>query len=187
MISGTGRPDATDHPNNSAPVGTIFVDVNTTHGASIWHKDKTNVWKVIVGDTGWQNITTINTYDHSEIHIRRINNLVYLKFSGLSFGLFGHIPYAKMISKKEKNKIFRLVDVNNIPIGFRSDDAYIGSIISDIESPGSIVASYYVGGQSDSNFIKVLYGSTVPEKDVKDLRPQPGTWPVGSNQPWPKI
>lgn len=187
LISGTGRPDATDHPNNSAPVGTIFVDVNTTHGASIWHKDKTNVWKVIVGDTGWKNITTINTYDRSEIRIRRINNLVYLKFSGLSFGLFGHIPYAKMISKKEKNKIFRLVDVNNIPIGFRSDDAYIGSIISDIESPGSIVASYYVGGQSDSNFIKVLYGSTVPEKDVKDLRPQPGTWPVGSNQPWPNI
>lgn len=187
LISGSGRPDATDHPNNNAPVGTIFVDVNTTNGASIWHKDKTNTWKVIVGDTGWYKIKTINLYDRSEISIRRINDIVYLKFGGLTYGLFGHIPYGKMTSKKEKNKIFRIVDISGIPIGFRSDDAYIGSIISDVESPGSIVASYYVGGQSDSNFIKVLYNNTVPEKDVKDLRPQPGSWPIGNNQSWPKI
>lgn len=187
LISGSGRPDATDHPNNNAPVGTIFVDVNTTHGASIWYKDITNTWKVIVGDTKWQKLGTINLFERSEIHIRRINDVVYLKFSGLAFGLFGHIPYGKMISKKEKNKIFRIVDVNNIPIGFRSDDAYIGSIISDIDAPGSIVANYYVGGQSDANFIKVLYNSTVPETDVKDLRPQPGTWPIGNRQPWPRL
>lgn len=187
LISGSGRPDATDHPNHNAPVETIFVDVNTTHGASIWYKDKTNAWKVIVGDTGWYKIKTINLYDRSEISIRRINDTVYLKFGGLIYGLFGHIPYGKMTSKKEKNKIFRIVDISGIPIGFRSDDAYIGSIISDVESPGSIVASYYVGGQSDSNFIKVLYNNTVPEKDVKDLRPQPGSWPIGNNQSWPKI
>lgn len=187
MISGSGRPDANDHPNNNALVGTIFIDVNSTNGASVWYKDKTNAWKVIVGDTKWQKLKTINLYDRSEISIRRINDIVYLKFGGLSFGLFGHIPYAKMISKKEKNKIFRIVDISGIPIGFRSDDAYIGTIISDVESPGSIVASYYVGGQSDANFIKVLYNSTVPETDVKDLRPQPGSWPVGNNQPWPKI
>lgn len=187
VISGTGRPDATYHPNNNAPIGTIFIDVNNTHGASIWHRNKMNGWRVIAGDTGWQKISTINTYDGSQINIRRINDSVYLKFSGLNFGLFGHIPYGQMTSKKEKNKIFRIVDVGNIPMGFRSDDAYIGTIISDIESPGAIVASYYVGGQSDSNFIKVLYNNTVPEKDVKDLRPQPGTWPVGYNQPWPRI
>lgn len=187
LISGSGRPDATDHPNHNASVGTIFVDVNTTHGASIWYKDKTNTWKVIVGDTGWYKIKTINLYDRSEISIRRINDIVYLKFGGLTYGLFGHIPYGKMTSKKEKNKIFRIVDISDIPIGFRSDDAYIGSIISDVESPGSIVASYYVGGQSDSNFIKVLYNNTIPEKDVKDLRPQPGSWPIGNNQSWPKI
>lgn len=187
VISGTGRPDANDHPNNNAPVGTIFIDVNSTNGASVWYKDKTNAWKVIVGDTKWQKLKTINLYDRSEISIRRINDIVYLKFGGLSFGLFGHIPYGRMISKKEKNKIFRIVDISGIPIGFRSDDAYIGSIISDIDAPGSIVANYYVGGQSDSNFIKVLYNSTVPETDVKDLRPQPGVWPTGNNQPWPKI
>lgn len=187
LISGSGRPDATDHPNNNAPVGTIFIDVNSTNGASVWYKDKTNTWKVIVGDTGWYKIKTINLYDRSEISIRRINDIVYLKFGGLTYGLFGHIPYGKMTSKKEKNKIFRIVDISGIPIGFRSDDAYIGSIISDVESPGSIVASYYVGGQSDSNFIKVLYNNTVPEKDVKDLRPQPGSWLIGNNQSWPKI
>ena len=187
VISGSGRPDANDHPNHNAPVGTIFVDVNSTNGASVWYKDKTNTWKVIVGDTGWIDLKNINTYDKSKIQIRRINDVVYLKFGGLSYGLFGHIPYGKMISKKEKNKIFRIVDIGGIPIGFRSDDAYIGSIISDIDEPGSIVASYYVGGQSDSNFIKVLYNNTVPEKDVKDLRPQPGSWPIGNNQSWPKI
>lgn len=187
VISGTGRPDANDHPNHNAPVGTIFVDVNFTNGASVWYKHKTNGWLVIVGDTGWIDLKNINTYDKSKIQIRRINDIVYLKFGGLVYGLFGHIPYSKMTSKKEKNKIFRIVDISGIPIGFRSDDAYIGSIISDVESPGSIVASYYVGGQSDSNFIKVLYNSTVPEKDVKDLRPQPGSWPIGNNQSWPKI
>ena len=187
VISGTGRPDANDHPNHNAPVGTIFIDVNSTNGASVWYKNKTNAWKVIVGDTGWIDLKNINTYDKSKIQIRRINDVVYLKFGGLIYGLFGHIPYSKITSKKEKNKIFRIVDIGDIPIGFRSDDAYIGSIISDIESPGSIVASYYVGGQSDSNFIKVLYNSTVPEKDVKDLRPQPGSWPIGTNQLWPKI
>ena len=187
LISGSGRPDANDHPNHNAPVGTIFVDVNSTNGASVWYKDKTNIWKVIVGDTGWIDLKNINTYDKSKIQIRRINDVVYLKFGGLAYGLFGHIPYSKITSKKEKNKIFRIVDIGGIPIGFRSDDAFIGSIISDVESPGSIVASYYVGGQSDANFIKVLYNSTVPETDVKDLRPQPGVWPVGINQPWPKI
>ena len=187
LISGSGRPDANDHPNHNAPVGTIFVDVNSTNGASVWYKDKTNAWKVIVGDTGWIDLKNINTYDKSKIQIRRINDVVYLKFGGLAYGLFGHIPYSKITSKKEKNKIFRIVDIGGIPIGFRSDDAFIGSIISDVESPGSIVASYYVGGQSDANFIKVLYNSTVPETDVKDLRPQPGVWPVGINQPWPKI
>lgn len=187
VISGTGRPDANDHPNHNASVGTIFVDVNSTNGASVWYKDKTNTWKVIVGDTGWIDLKNINTYDKSKIQIRRINDVVYLKFGGLQYGLFGHIPYGKMTTKKEKNKIFRIVDIGGIPIGFRSDDAYIGSIISDIDEPGSIVASYYVGGQSDSNFIKVLYNSTVPEKDVKDLRPQPGSWPIGNNQSWPKI
>lgn len=187
VISGTGRPDANDHPNHNASVGTIFVDVNSTNGASVWYKDKTNTWKVIVGDTGWIDLKNINTYDKSKIQIRRINDVVYLKFGGLQYGLFGHIPYGKMISKKEKNKVFRIVDIGGIPIGFRSDDAYIGSIISDIDEPGSIVASYYVGGQSDSNFIKVLYNNTVPEKDVKDLRPQPGSWTIGNNQSWPKI
>lgn len=187
VISGTGRPDANDHPNNNAPIGTIFVDTNSTHGASVWYKHKTNAWKVIVGDTGWIDLKNINTYDKSKIQIRRINDVVYLKFGGLTYGLFGHIPYGKMISKKEKNKVFRIVDISGIPIGFRSDDAYIGSIISDIDEPGSIVASYYVGGQSDSNFIKVLYNNTVPEKDVKDLRPQPGSWTIGNNQSWPKI
>lgn len=187
LISGSGRPDANDHPNHNAPVGTIFVDVNSTNGASVWYKDKTNTWKVIVGDTKWQKLKTINLYDRSEISIRRINDIVYLKFGGLGFGLFGHIPYGRMISKKEKNKIFRIVDISGIPIGFRSDDAYIGSIISDIDMPGSIVANYYVGGQSDANFIKVLYNSMIPETDVKDLRPQPGTWPIGNNQPWPTL
>lgn len=187
LISGSGRPDANDHPNHNAPVGTIFVDVNSTNGASVWYKDKTNIWKVIVGDTGWIDLKNINTYDKSKIQIRRINDVVYLKFGGLQYGLFGHIPYSKITSKKEKNKIFRIVDIGGIPIGFRSDDAYIGSIISDIDEPGSIVASYYVGGQSDSNFIKVLYNNTVPEKDVKDLRPQPGSWPIQNNQSWPKI
>lgn len=185
LISGSGRPDATDHPNHNAPVGTIFVDVNTTHGASVWYRN-INKWEVIVGDTGWKRLNAINLFAESGIFIRRINNVVYIKFGGLEYDLFGHVALQNAISRKDTNYI-RLVEVNNIPEGFRTDNAYVGTSISDYITPGKILGSYYVSPQSDSNYIKLFYNESVPKTDQKDLRLQPGTWPIGNSQPWPTL
>lgn len=185
LISGSGRPDATDHPNNNAPIGTIFIDVNTTNGASVWYRN-INKWEVIVGDTGWKRLNAINLFAESGIFIRRINNIVYIKFGGLEYDLFGHVALQNAISRKDTNYI-RLVEVNNIPEGFRTDNAYVGTSISDYITPGKILGSYYVSPQSDSNYIKLFYNESVPNTDQKDLRLQPGTWPIGNSQPWPTL
>lgn len=185
LISGSGRPDATDHPNNNAPIGTIFIDVNTTNGASVWYRN-IHKWEVIVGDTGWKRLNAINLFSESGIFIRRINNVVYIKFGGLEYDLFGHVALNNAISKKDTTYI-RLVEVNNIPEGFRTDNAYVGTSISDYITPGKILGSYYVTPQSDSNYIKLFYNESVPNTDQKDLRLQPGTWPIGNAQPWPTL
>ena len=185
LISGSGRPDNTDHPNNNSPTGTIFIDVNTTNGASVWYRN-INKWEVIVGDTGWKRLNAINLFAESGIFIRRINNIVYIKFGGLEYDLFGHVALQNAISIKDTNYI-RLVEVNNIPEGFRTDNAYVGTSISDYITPGKILGSYYVSPQSDSNYIKLFYNESVPKTDQKDLRLQPGTWPIGNSQPWPTL
>lgn len=79
-------------------------------------------------------------------------------------------------------------EVKQTKLTVRNGISYtIGAADEQVVYSCDLVDSYYVGGQSDSNFIKVLYNNTVPEKDVKDLRPQPGSWTIGNNQSWPKI
>ena len=185
IIEGTGRPDNNAHPNNNAPKGTVYIDTEVTDGASIWLKD--TKWKVVIGDTGWRPLTTINTIGTSKIEIRRVNNTSYIQFGGLTWGLFGHKKFSQIIAKKDA-KSFRLVDIGQVPEGYRQHGAYLGSIISDVKTPGQIVGTYYVAGISDSNFVKMFYNSiNVPDYEVSDLRLQPGTWSVDISQPWPKL
>lgn len=185
IIFGTGRPDRDNHPNNNEAAGKIYIDKNSTDGAHIWFK-RAELWIVLVGDTGWINLPTLNLYDNSRIRIRRINNTIYVEFSGLAYGLFGHIPYNQANGYKPSPNVMRLTGDNAIPNGFKADNAFVGNVISDVENPGKILGSYAITGDNDLNYIKIFYAEGIPNKNVNDLRLQPAAY-VAKEQPWPTL
>ena len=65
--------------DSTAPIGTTYIDEDVTNGALKWIKTKTK-WKVIEGDTGWVNVPVRNVQPNTKMQLRRINNLVYVRF-----------------------------------------------------------------------------------------------------------
>lgn len=65
--------------NNDEPIGTTYIDEDVTNGALKWIKTKTK-WKVIEGDTGWVNVPVKNVQPNTKMELRRVNNLVYVRF-----------------------------------------------------------------------------------------------------------
>lgn len=65
--------------NKDVPIGTIYIDEDVTNGALKWIKTKEK-WKVIEGDTGWVNVPIRNVQVNTKMELRRINNLVYVRF-----------------------------------------------------------------------------------------------------------
>lgn len=63
-----------------APVGTTYIDEDETSGALKWIKTKEK-WKVIEGDTGWVDVPVRNVQPNTKMQLRRINNLVHVRFS----------------------------------------------------------------------------------------------------------
>lgn len=84
FLTGTGFPNGVV----AAPVGSIYVDKNSTCGASLWIKQTgtgNTGWRVLSGDTGWSDCGAVfeQLFDSSDpldtgCKIRRINNTVYL-------------------------------------------------------------------------------------------------------------
>ena len=74
-LRGHGFPTGKD-----APIGTTYIDEDVTNGALKWIKTKEK-WKVIEGDTGWVNVPVRNVQVNTKMELRRINNLVYVRFS----------------------------------------------------------------------------------------------------------
>ena len=72
-IEGHGRPDKKAELEN-AKIGTTYVDLDKTDGASIWMKK--SKWVVIEGDTG--DITLNSGMFQEDVKIRRINNTVII-------------------------------------------------------------------------------------------------------------
>ena len=66
--------------DTQAPIGTTYIDEDVTSGALKWIKTKT-VWKVIEGDTGWVDISITRFDSQSKMQVRRINNIVHVRFS----------------------------------------------------------------------------------------------------------
>lgn len=65
--------------DTQAPIGTTYIDEDVTNGALKWIKTKEK-WKVIEGDTGWVNVPVRNVQVNTKMELRRINNLVYVRF-----------------------------------------------------------------------------------------------------------
>lgn len=73
-LRGTGAPYG-----KAAKIGTVYIDEDVTNGAMRWLKTKDS-WKVVDGDTGWVDIPLRNAVTGTKMQLRRINNLVNVRF-----------------------------------------------------------------------------------------------------------
>lgn len=169
-IHGTGMPNG----RVTAPIGTTYVDTEVTNGALKWIKqsrDGDRGWKVLIGDTGWRTLKSVSRAGNSFIKIRRVNNLVTYQFGGLQWGWFGigrrNGPgYVGHGSSGDRGA--KVLPVGGIPEGFRSEASLVGSTFNDGGRPYGV---WYLGGQSDSNYIQFTFNEEIPtNKDIGDIR-----------------
>lgn len=186
-IRGTGSPEG----RITAEIGTTYVDVNVTNGALKWIKESGNGntgWRVLIGDTGWRTLNSVSKLTvgsrTSFIKIRRVNNLVSYNFGGLEWGWFGIIRrdgpgFVGHGSTGPRG--VKVVTPGNIPQGFRSESSLIGGIYSDSGKPYGI---WYLGGESDSNFIQFTFNENIPtDRDIGDIRVSAISYLT--DEPWP--
>ena len=169
-IHGTGMPNG----RVSAPIGTTYVDTAVTNGALKWIKesgDGNRGWKVLIGDTGWRTLNSVSRAGNSFIKIRRVNNLVTYQFGGLQWGWFGvgrrngpgYIAHGSSGDRGAK-----VLPVGGIPEGFRSEASLVGSTFDDGGRPYGV---WYLGGQSDSNYMQFTFNENIPtDRDIGDIR-----------------
>ena len=169
-IHGTGMPNG----RVSAPIGTTYVDMAVTNGALKWIKesgDGNTGWKVLIGDTGWRTLNSLSRLGSSFIKIRRVNNLVTYQFGGLQWGWFGigrrNGPgYVGHGSSGDRGA--KVLPVGGIPEGFRSEASLVGSTFNDGGRPYGV---WYLGGQSDSNYMQFTFNENIPtDRDIGDIR-----------------
>lgn len=169
-IHGTGMPNG----RVSAPIGTTYVDTEVTNGALKWIKqsrDGNTGWKVLIGDTGWRTLNSVSRAGNSFIKIRRVNNLVTYQFGGLQWGWFGvgrrNGPgYVGHGSSGDRGA--KVLPVGGIPEGFRSEASLVGSTFNDGGRPYGV---WYLGGQSDSNYMQFTFNENIPtDRDIGDIR-----------------
>ena len=169
-IHGTGMPNG----RVTAPIGTTYVDMAVTNGALKWIKhsgDGDRGWKVLIGDTGWRTLNSVSRAGNSFIKIRRVNNLVTYNFGGLQWGWFGvgrrNGPgYVGHGSSGDRGA--KVLPVGGIPEGFRSEASLVGSTFNDGGRPYGV---WYLGGQSDSNYMQFTFNENIPtDRDIGDIR-----------------
>ena len=169
-IHGTGMPNG----RVTAPIGTTYVDTAVTNGALKWIKESGNGdrgWKVLIGDTGWRTLNSVSRAGNSFIKIRRVNNLVTYQFGGLQWGWFGvgrrNGPgYVGHGSSGDRGA--KVLPVGGIPEGFRSEASLVGSTFNDGGRPYGV---WYLGGQSDSNYMQFTFNENIPtDRDIGDIR-----------------
>ena len=183
-IRGTGSPEG----RITAEIGTTYVDNNKTNGALKWIKESENGntgWKVLIGDTGWRTLNSVSKLTvgsrTSTIKIRRVNNLVSYLFGGLEWGWFGIIRRNGKGFAGQSQKGAKVIDINGIPIGFRSENSLIGNIFND---KGEIYGIWYLGGKSDANFMHMTFEKGIPtDKDIGDIRVSAVSYIT--DEPWP--
>lgn len=184
-IRGTGSPEG----RSTAEIGTTYVDVNATNGALKWIKEKgsnNTGWRVLIGDTGWRTINSVSKLTvgsrTSFVKIRRVNNLVSYQFGGLQWGLFGIIRRnGKGFGGFKSDTQALILGGGGVPIGFRSPSSMIGNIYNN---NGISYGSWYLGGDSDGNYLVFQFLNPVPtDRDVGDIRVSAISYLT--DDPWP--
>ena len=135
-------------------IGQTYVDTKKTNGALKWIKRTASGnqgWEVLDGDTGWKTLPVVSKLGGSYINIRRVNNIVYYQFGGLSWGWFGIVRrggpgYIPQPSDRDRNVY--VLNQGSIPYGYRSFSSLIGQIFNDRGVP---YGTWYLGGQGDGN------------------------------------
>ena len=169
-IHGTGMPNG----RVTAPIGTTYVDIAVTNGALKWIKesgDGDRGWKVLIGDTGWRTLNSVSRAGSSFIKIRRVNNLVTYNFGGLQWGWFGigrRNGPGYMGHGSSGDRGAKVLPINGIPEGFRTPISLVGPTFNDGGRPYGV---WYLGGQSDSNYIQFTFNENIPtDRDIGDIR-----------------
>ena len=168
-------------------IGQTYVDTRKTNGALKWIKRTASGnqgWEVLDGDTGWKTLPVVSKLGGSYINIRRVNNIVYYQFGGLSWGWFGILRrgapgYIPQPSDRDRNVY--VLNQGSIPYGYRSFSSLIGQIFNDRGVP---YGTWYLGGQGDGNQLRFQFLEPVPDnKDIGDIRVSSISYIT--NDPWP--
>lgn len=182
-IHGRGMPNGVV----TAPVGTTYVDEAVTNGALKWIKKSgtgNTGWEVLIGDTGWKNLTISSKLGGSFVKVRRVNNVVSYQFGGLSWGWFGIVRrggagYVVQGSDRERNCY--IIQNNGIPAGYRTEASLIGNIYNDKGAP---YGTWYLGGIGDYNQLRFQFTDPVPtDRDIGDIRVSSISYLT--SDPWP--
>ena len=171
-------------------IGTTYIDTTARNGAFKWIKKRAGAgrdnWIVLAGDTGRVRSRNIqSTLGSSFMEFRRINSTVEINFGGLSWGWFGikrrGAPgYVPQGSDRERNVV--ILNVNNVPIGFRPTGSKLGMITNDA---GKRLGTWYLGGPGDNNQFRLQFDDPVPTyRDIGDIRFSSVIYTT--DDPWPE-
>ena len=106
-------------------------------------------------------------------------------FAGLQWGWFGikrrgSEGYYPQSSDKERN--VTILPIGGLPLGFRPTSSKIGIMMND---KGKRYGTWYVGGSSDKNHVRLQFDDPVPtDRDITDIRFTAMTYTT--DDPWPE-
>lgn len=116
-----------------AKIGTIYIDEDVTNGAMRWLKTKDS-WKVVDGDTGWVDVPVKNVQPNTKMQLRRINNLVHVRFSNeLAEGLAKFADLYNTDPTTHYLTIFKGL----ASFGWRPTTPYVQVIFSEVSQGGT--------------------------------------------------
>ena len=173
-----------------ADIGTTYVDTTAKNGAYKWIKKSPGTgwrtWSILAGDTGSVRPNNIQSnLDNAYIELRRINSTVEITFGGLKWGWFGikrrgSEGYYPQSSDKERN--VTILPIGGLPLGFRPTGSKIGIMMND---KGKRYGTWYVGGSSDKNHVRLQFDDPVPtDQDITDIRFTSMSYTT--DDPWPE-
>lgn len=170
-------------------VGDTYIDLDKTNGALKWIKSTeggNTGWKVLIGDTGWVTMTTVSVPQGQEIQMRRVNDTVTFRVKGDSYGRLGLVGRGKpgyVWQRGHGNKGCRIIEPGNIIQGFRAPYSLQGTLFKDNDDVQKVYGSWYIGGESDANFMRLAFHEDIPESPINDMRLSPASW--FTNDPYP--